>query len=249
MSDRRTRPSVARRVALVGSLSLTAALALLTAVISVGAFEQRRELAAQIALDQAHSVSVAIEGFDQSSRLLVDRFFSPFRRGFAQNFEHDARAGTLASFGEKLNGNFTLVDKLNADTGGVATVFMKQGDDFLRITTSLKKENGERAMGTLLGRQHPAHASISAGRPFVGRAQLFGKPYMTRYEPVKDAAGDIVGALFIGFELTAFHASIDKIVAGSKVFETGGVYVVDQRNGAAEAVFVFHATAAGKKVL
>jgi hypothetical protein len=111
MPDRRPSQSVARRVALTGSLSLIAVLAVMTGVLSLGALEQRRDVAETIAVDKAQAVSMAIDGFDQSSRVLVDRFFTPFRSGFSEHFELDAAGGTLSSFGEKLNGNFTLVDK------------------------------------------------------------------------------------------------------------------------------------------
>ena len=37
-------------------------------------------------------------------------------------------------------------------------MFSRKDDDFQRITTSLKKEDGERAMGTMLGAAHPAHS-------------------------------------------------------------------------------------------
>ncbi|HAL40247.1 MAG TPA: hypothetical protein DCP03_19940 [Polaromonas sp.] len=54
---------------------------------------------------------------------------------------------TEASF----NDSATEVDSFSRDfPGGNATVFVAQGEDFRRITTSVKKENGERAMGTLL---------------------------------------------------------------------------------------------------
>lgn len=52
----------------------------------------------------------------------------------------------------------SIPDKFTALTGGsVATIFKRQGDDFLRIATSLKKEDGTRAVGTTLDRNHPAY--------------------------------------------------------------------------------------------
>ena len=41
-----------------------------------------------------------------------------------------------------------------------------------------------------------------AGKTYVGRAMLFGKPYMTLYDPVRDRKGKVAGILFIGFDLT-----------------------------------------------
>ncbi|MFP3617158.1 Cache 3/Cache 2 fusion domain-containing protein, partial [Paraburkholderia sp. SIMBA_050] len=50
-----------------------------------------------------------------------------------------------------LNNSFDVPDRFLATTGGVvATVFARTGDDYIRVTTSLKKQDGQRAIGTLL---------------------------------------------------------------------------------------------------
>ena len=189
------------------------------------------------------------DAFDMTSRAMVERLFTVFRQDFDSTFVHNAETGDLENFGTPLRDNFTAVDKFTQFTGGVATVFALKGDDYYRITTSLKKENGERALGTALGKGHPAYAVLGQGKAYVGRANLFGKPYMTRYEPIRDAAGKVVGALFIGFDLSPFQGSFDALVAQSKFYESGGVYVIDPKKAIADAVFVSHPTAKGKKVL
>ncbi len=40
-----------------------------------------------------------------------------------------------------------LVDRTAQTIGGVATIFEKQGNDYVRISTNVKKENGDRAVG------------------------------------------------------------------------------------------------------
>ncbi|WP_240476645.1 methyl-accepting chemotaxis protein, partial [Xanthomonas phaseoli] len=55
------------------------------------------------------------------------------------------RAGKQA-----LNLNFDAVDRFAKATGGVATIFARTGDDFVRITTSLRNKQNERVIGTLL---------------------------------------------------------------------------------------------------
>src|SRR6266567_840978 len=82
-----------------------------------------------------------------------------------------------------LNGNYEIIDRFTRMTGAVATVFARKGDDFVRITTSVKKEDGSRAVGTLLGKQHPGYGKLMGGEPYFGQATLFGKMYSTRYVP------------------------------------------------------------------
>jgi methyl-accepting chemotaxis protein-2 (aspartate sensor receptor) len=131
-------------------------------------------------------------------------------------------------------------------TGGVATVFAAKGDDFERITTSLKNEKGERAMGTLLDKQHPGYAAVAAGKPYTGRALLFGRAYMTHYEPIKNDAGKIVGILFVGYDLDAFEAAMDRMAASAKFFQHGGTYIVAMPKDPAKAQLAAHPSAKGK---
>jgi methyl-accepting chemotaxis protein len=241
--------SIARRVSIIGSVSLALVLLGICAVMSVLLTGGARERIVTWAGDKAAGVVDTSDGFDMSARETVERLFAVFKRDFDTIFEHDPATGDLKNFGASLTDNFTTVDQFQHFTGGVATIFSIKGDDFVRISTSLKKQDGERALGTALGKGHPAYASLTAGKPYVGRALLFGKPYMTRYEPALDKDRKVVGALFIGFDLTPFQASLEKLVDRARFFESGGTVVIDPRGSFAEAVFVVHPSAVGKKVV
>ena len=241
--------SVARKVSVTGALSLGVVLAAIVLVMSLVAADRSRARIVTWVADKTQSVADSVDAFDMTSRVLVEKFFQSFKGEFTQPFALDESSTTLKMGEEALNGNFAAVDRFAAHSGGVATVFARKGDDFQRITTSLKKENGDRAMGTMLGAAHPAHAVMLEGKTYTGRAVLFGTPYMTRYEPIKSAEGKVVGILFIGFDITSFQAAIEKLVADTRFFDRGGVYVIDPKKAPADAVFVMHPTAKGKKVL
>ena len=241
--------SIARRVSIAGSLGLALVLLAICTAMSTLVTRQTHDRIVTWVGDKTQSVADSADAFDMTSRVMVERLFTVFKQDFDTTFVHNAETGDLQNFGTSLKDNFTAVDKFTQFTGGVATVFSLKGDDFYRITTSLKKENGDRALGTPLGKAHPAFAGLQQGKPYVGRAVLFGKPYMTRYEPVHDAAGKVVGALFIGFDLSPFQSSLESLVAQSKFFESGGVYVIDPKKAPADAIFVSHPSAKGKKVL
>ena len=240
--------SIARRVSIIGSASLALVLLGICALMSVLLSSNSRERTVTWVGDKAEAIISASDAFDMTSRETVERMFSVFKRDFDTVFEHNPETGELKNFGSPLNDNVSLVDQFQQYTGGVATIFSIKGDDFYRITTSLKKENGDRAQGTSLGKVHPAYALLMQGKPYVGRAVLFGKPYMTRYEPARDVKGKVVGALFIGFDLSPFQASLEKLAAQATFFETGGVTVIDPKKAIADAVFVVHPSAKGKKV-
>jgi methyl-accepting chemotaxis protein-2 (aspartate sensor receptor) len=224
-------------------------LIVVSTVMAVAMESTSRERQVEWTGDKAASIAGSIDAFDGTARMMTDRAYRPFRQKFADKFDLDVEAGMLKGWGMLLNDDFTEVDSFHAQNGGVATIFMRKGDDFQRISTSLKKADGERAMGTQLDRTHPAYPLMLEGKTYTGRAVLFGKPYMTHYEAVRNEAGAVVGILFIGFDIADFQASLNKVVDEARFFESGGSYVIDPRKSNADAVFISHPTAAGKKVL
>lgn len=123
--------------------------------------------------------------------------------------------------GAVVNLDFTIVDRFTSITGAVATVFARQGDDFVRVSTSLQKEDGERAVRTFLGKAHLGFAKLMRGEAFTGKAKLFGRDYLTRYLPVVDETGRTMAVLFIGVDFTNGLKALKKKILGIKIGETG----------------------------
>ncbi|WP_372390405.1 Cache 3/Cache 2 fusion domain-containing protein [Xanthomonas sp. NCPPB 3582] len=138
---------------------------------------------------------------------------------------------SLRAGNQALNLNFEAVDRFAQATGGVATLFARTGDDFVRITTSLRNKQNERVIGTLLDRKGKAYAALSAGKPFTGQAQLFGEQYMTHYAPLRNAAGDVIGALFVGRNYTQGLAALKAQVSATKLGQDGYFVIVDMAPG------------------
>ena len=99
----------------------------------------------------------------------------------------------------KVNNNFTLVDAVVKEMGGTATLFVKSGDDFVRVSTNVKKDDGSRAIGTILDPKGKAIVAIRANEPFYGEVDILGKPYVTGYEPMRDAANNVIGIYYVGY--------------------------------------------------
>ncbi|MCK1787188.1 methyl-accepting chemotaxis protein [Pseudomonas sp. TNT11] len=128
-----------------------------------------------------------------------------------------------------LNNNFDGVDEFKQMSGGVATVFVRSGDDFIRISTSLTKQDGSRAIGTVLDRQGPAYSRVVGGQTYIGRAVLFDRSYMTQYSPVRDASGKVIAVLFIGFDYTdAQNAQFDNLKR-FRIGQTGSLALLDEQ--------------------
>ncbi len=241
--------TVARRVTLLSIALLAGVLFAISMVIGV---IEERSTRSQVVLnikEKVHSVAGAVTANETTSRELVRLAFRFFRQYFEANMELDEATGILKSHAYPVNNDFVSVDKFTEDTGGVATVFARKGDDFIRITTSLKKEDGSRAMGTTLDRNSAAYKAIQAGQAYSGPATLFGKPYMTHYEPMRDKAGKVNAILFIGYDTATTHATLVAQSDAQRFYASGGTYIIDPKGAPADAVFVAHPTARGKRVL
>ena len=143
-----------------------------------------------------------------------------------------------------INNNFTIVDKFTKTTGNVATVFVKDGDDFVRISTSLLKEDGKRAIGTYLGQKSPAYKDILDNKIYVGNARLFGKDYITVYAPIVDANENVIGILFIGYDFTKGLKTLADEIKKTKIGENGYFYAINIKSNK----YDIHKSLEGKNV-
>ena len=96
-----------------------------------------------------------------------------------------------------------IVDRATSYVGGTATLFVYDdaANQFVRRTTNVKKENGERAVGTHLAADHPGQAILHRGEAYKGPAILFGRRFYTAYQPVFGPAGKVVGIIYVGIPM------------------------------------------------
>ena len=130
---------------------------------------------------------------------------------------------------EVLNNNFEEVDEFKQMSGGVATVFVRSGDDFIRVSTSLTKQDGNRAIGTVLDRQGAAYQRVVGGQTYIGRAVLFDRSYMTQYSPVRDSSGKVIAVLFIGFDYTDAQNAQFENLKRFRLGQTGSLALLDEQ--------------------
>jgi methyl-accepting chemotaxis protein len=106
-----------------------------------------------------------------------------------------------------LNNDEAIVDKIKELFRGAATIFMKDE----RVSTNVLKKDGTRAIGTKL--QGPAYdAVIKNGKRFRGEADLFGTTYFGAYDPIRNKAGEVVGALFTGVPKSDYYSGLNHVM-------------------------------------
>ncbi|TBU96976.1 methyl-accepting chemotaxis protein [Phytopseudomonas dryadis] len=182
----------------------------------------------------ADQLSTFHDSLRESTQRLAGLFEKRFSDGLSVRPEERVSVGSLQAPGlylgsTRLNNAFAEVDEFRQLTAGVATVFVRDGDDFVRVTTSLTKQDGGRAIGTLLDRKHPAYGRLLGGDGYVGRALLFDRFYMTQYTPVRDSGGRVIAVLFVGFDYTdaqnAQFANLQRFRIGT----TGSLALLDDQ--------------------
>jgi hypothetical protein len=99
----------------------------------------------------------------------------------------------------KINNNSDLVDSVVKEVGGTATVFVKNGENFVRVATNVKKDDGSRATGTVLDPNGKVIANIRNNQPYYGEATILGKTYETAYVPIRDSANKVIGIYYVGY--------------------------------------------------
>ena len=204
---------------------------------------------------QTNLLRDVVQRFDSSSKYSALQLIGCLKGKFAGGITPDPGKTTkvgveitpiLKAGGVVVNGNFTQVDAFTRETGdkSVATIFVRRDDEFIRISTSLKKEDGTRAVGTRLDHNHPAFASLIDNRDYTGKATLFGGDYMTRYEPFTDKTGAVVGVYFIGFEIGEPLRDLKRLLHEIRIAKTGYAFVIDSRGNA-----IVHPTLEGQNIL
>lgn len=131
--------------------------------------------------------------------------------------------------------NFELVDGVANMVGGTATLFVKSGNDFVRIATNIQHADHTRAVGTNLNTNGKAIAALRSGRAFHGVVDVLGEPYISHYEPMFDAQGVVVGAYYVGYKVDM--KLLRAAVQSTRQLKSGFVAVVD-----ADHIIRFHSS-------
>jgi len=132
-----------------------------------------------------------LHGDVKSAYTYMNKYFGSLNYDKGKNSFRDSN-------GDLINGKYLMVDQILKDLGDTATIFAKKGDDFVRVITNIKKENGSRAVGTMLGKNSAAYSTVISGKTFVGKAMILNKSYITAYDPIFSNTGEITGILYVG---------------------------------------------------
>lgn len=130
-----------------------------------------------------------------------------------------------------------LVDEVGAMFDGTCTIFQRMNDagDMLRVCTSVRDADGNRAIGTFIphkntdGKPNPVVETVLRGDTYIGKAFVVNQWYLAAYKPIRDEANKTVGMLYVGVPLAEKVKSIRQAITSTLVGQTGYVYVLDSK--------------------
>lgn len=227
---------------------------LLTISGLISSYNAYNEIIKNEKISQSLALKVAdhqIQQFYFDSDIRLREQLQIFKNLFSSNWEYDnlksvkingIESPYIENGGKVIDNSF--VDEFhNFFQSTVTTIFVKKGNDFLRISSTLKKQDGTPAIGTMLGENHPAYVSLLSGNNYEGMAELFGKSYFTKYHPVLDKDGLVIAVLFIGLDLTSYLDELNRDLNNIKVGETGYIYISGKKGE-----LITHPTLRGKNI-
>lgn len=106
-----------------------------------------------------------------------------------------------------INGNYSIVDEITKQTGAYVTIFQEG----IRVSTSVKLQNGQRAVGTKIDK-NVADKVLDNAQEFRGEANVVQKKCESIYKPLRNSQGKVIGIWFVGITQDSINAGISENV-------------------------------------
>jgi len=178
-----------------------------------------------------------VEVYDDSLRDSSLKLMSVFEKSF-RNLRKKPSKGKVKIQGVKtvglydgfarVNKNFIPVDRFTDMTGAASAIFVTDGDDYMRVTSSLRDEEGNRILLDTLDKNSQKYKTLQNKEKYIALETIAGKSYLSVYSPLisKD---EIVGALYIGYDFTEGLETLKKKLKKVKIGTTGYIYIMDNK--------------------
>jgi methyl-accepting chemotaxis protein len=247
--------SLGIKLSVLTSISVAIVLFALTLTLSHNAARQLEQLATDDMQNQVSGINEMATMFNATLSEEVANYTKLFQSFLPKRFSRDESeriqvgefsTPTLRAGLKTLNLDQIAVDDFLDRTGAVSTIFVRDGEDYFRIATSLKKENGNRAIGTKLDRSSAAWRSVNQGEVYRGLATLFGHRYITQYQPVKDDSGAVIAILFVGVQIDTQYALMRDKVLARHLGNSGSFFVLNGAPGSTQGQYLFDRQSEGQ---
>ena len=142
----------------------------------------------------------------------------------------DRSVPTLRFGDTKISSDAKSLINLPKGSNTSLTIFVRDGNQMVRVITSIETEKGESAVATLLDPEGPVLPKLLDGKIYKGLARILGELYYTKYIPIFDQSDEVIGAWYAGYQLAAIGDSIRKSVLNAEISEQTYLIVIDDND-------------------
>lgn len=167
-----------------------------SAIISIVSYVNSNRITADLT---NLTLSLKLQGDLQATKVYESRYYGEIQLIDSHLVDQE---------GNPIEGNYTMVDAIKDDLNVVSTIFVREGNDFRRISTNIINKDGLRAVGTFLGTDSAAYQKVMQGETYVGKANILGLPYLTGYQAIIDKQKNVIGIRFIGIPISEIDVII-----------------------------------------
>ncbi|WP_281660690.1 methyl-accepting chemotaxis protein [Microvirgula aerodenitrificans] len=199
-----------------------------------------------------------IDAYHRALKLSAQQFDRAFQSELSGVFALSGQAVALPAGGQApgltlgghlLNNQSEQVDRFLLRTGNVSTIYVRDGDDFVSVSTSLLKDDGGRALGEKMPHGDPAWRRLLDGSPYVGQDAFYGKPYITSYNPLRDGSGKVIGATQVGIDVNLGMSELLARIRKVRIGDSGMLAIIDAGEDKQRGHFLQHPTRMGESAL
>ncbi len=151
-----------------------------------------------------------------------------------------AKTHEMTAQGVVINDNAELVDRYSKQPGTTVSIMVREGDDFVRIASSLKDEKGARAVGSKLDKESAGHKELLDGKSYHGTFDASGSRYIIAMDPIKDGTGAVIGAVVVGEDFSASRRMAQEAIGSLKILKSGYYSVIDTSVGEKQGTLLVH---------
>jgi methyl-accepting chemotaxis protein len=128
--------------------------------------------------------------------------------------------------GRQIQKSTFIVDKYSSMGIDLSSIFQKTSAGFVRTATSVEKDNGERAIGSMIKMDSKIANTVIQGNRYIGRSYVLGEWLIAAYEPITKN-GEVVGLIAVAQPEINYKHLAD-IFAEKSYFGSGYPYIIDK---------------------
>ena len=141
------------------------------------------------------------------------------------------RSVPTLSFGSvKANVFSSNLSQLAKTLGTSATIFVRDGDNMIRLATSIQDKDGMSAVATMLDPEGFVLPKLLRAEEFRGLARILGTLYYTRYVPIIDKKSQVIGAWYVGYPIASVGSAIKESINNADLRGNSHLMILDDND-------------------